>query len=161
MRIRALFVCAVASSVAMSAVWAPFCIPVCRGDINGDHCVNVFDVQALISQMLAGAMSAHEADVNSDGQVDVCDLQFILARLNAETSSDEPPSPGKKTPPGILVVADRFWMGMDKGVAEILHPNMGETEVSLPFHDEPLAALSPRTERYLFTLTENAPPFPS
>lgn len=159
MRVKVLFVCAVASSVAMSAVWMPFSAPVCCGDINGDHCVNVFDLQTLVSQMLASTLPAREADVNNDGQVDVCDLQFILARLNAQTSSEELPLPGKKTPPGIIVTPDRFWMGADKGTAEVLHPNREETQALLFFHDESLAVLSPRTERYLYTLTENAPPF--
>lgn len=161
MRSKTLFVCAVASSVVMSALVAPLSTSICRGDVNGDHRVNIFDVQSLVSQMVAGAIPADGADVNSDGQIDVCDLQFILARLNTQTPSEEPTPAGKTTPPGILLSVDHFWLGVDKGVAAILRPNTDETRSSLRFHDEPLTVLSSRTERYLYTLTENAPPFPA
>lgn len=159
MHTKTMLVCALACNVAMSAVFGPFCASICRGDVNGDHRVNIFDAQTLVAQMLAGAMPASEVDVNRDGQVDVRDLQFILARLNTQTSSEEPVPSDKKTPRAIIVAAERFWMRADTGAIEILRPSTEETKASLRFHDEPLVVLSPHTERYLFTLTANAPPF--
>jgi len=161
MRFKMVFDCAVACSVMISATVGSFSAAKCNGDINGDYRVDIRDVQTLLSEMLSGVIPENEADVNTDGQIDVCDLQFMLAQINVQPFSKEPAPLDDKTPCAILVAAVRYWMRADTGAVEILRPDTCETRLSLRSHDEPLVVLPTHTERYLFTLTENAPPSPA
>ncbi len=156
---KTMFVCALICSVGISAAVGPFCSSVCRGDINGDHRVNIIDAQQLVAQMLTGAIPAAEADVNRDGQVDVRDLQFVLARMDAQTSSEDPVPSEKKSPRAILVSTERFWVRAYTSAIDIVRVDSDEKRVFHHFSDAPFITLSPHTERYLYTLTANAPPF--
>jgi len=157
MRLRFLFTGVLACCLAISAAVKP--VPVCRGDVNGDHLVNILDVQTLTASVLGGGVPSSEMDANRDGQVDVRDLQFILGRLNSRPSSELPSPSEEKTPCAVIVAANHFGARTDAGTVEIVNPSDDEARAALYFHAESRIVLSSHTERYLFSLTPNAPPF--
>lgn len=159
MHIKTTFVCVLACSVAISAICGPFCFPNSQGDVNGDRSVDILDVQALVSQVLNGTAPADKADVNKDGQIDVRDVQFALAHLNAQTSSDQPEPEQRKMPQAITAAPEQHWIRTGPTVTELLHPDAAGIRASERHRNAPLIVLSAHTERYLFTLTPNAPPF--
>ena len=48
------------------------------GDVNGDGVVNISDINAVISIILAGGFS-EPADVNGDGVVNISDINAIIS----------------------------------------------------------------------------------
>ncbi len=51
-----------------------------KGDVNGDREVNIGDVNAIISVILAGnPTSSNQMDVNGDGEVNIADVNSVLA----------------------------------------------------------------------------------
>ena len=48
------------------------------GDVNGDHAVNVTDVQGVINQALATAPVTPEGDLDGNGNVNVQDVQAVI-----------------------------------------------------------------------------------
>ncbi len=53
-----------------------------KGDVNGDHVVDVADISAVITSMVSGKY-APEADVNNDGAIDVADISSIISIMAA------------------------------------------------------------------------------
>ncbi len=53
------------------------------GDVNGDGSVNISDVNAIISAILAGEAYTTAADVNGDGNVNISDVNAIIAIILA------------------------------------------------------------------------------
>jgi hypothetical protein len=52
-----------------------------RGDVNGDHEINIGDVSALTDILLGGyadAWTLLRADVNSDGETTVADINMLI-----------------------------------------------------------------------------------
>jgi hypothetical protein len=47
------------------------------GDVNGDGCVNIFDLVAVGSQFGSTSPTPPEADVNGDGVVDIVDIVLV------------------------------------------------------------------------------------
>ena len=47
------------------------------GDVNGDHEVNIADVNAVIDMILSGKTSS-EGDVNRDGEVNIADVNAVI-----------------------------------------------------------------------------------
>jgi len=161
MRVKTSFVGALACCVAVSAVLGPFSASIGRGDVNGDRLVNVLDAQTVVATLFAHIVPPNEAaaaDVNNDGQVDVRDLQFILAHMNGAVPSELPVPSETVTRRAIVTAANRLLIQRDAGVIEIVPPQDEETRGALRSRSEFPAVLSRHTERYLFTLTANAPP---
>ena len=48
------------------------------GDVNGDHEVNIADVNAVINVILGGSGNSEAADVNSDHEVNIADINLII-----------------------------------------------------------------------------------
>ena len=159
MQLKRLLVGVLACSVLVSAAVSPFLTIVCRGDVNGDQLVNVLDAQTMVAQVLGNTASAGDVDVNHDGRVDILDLQFVLAQVNGSASPEPSVPQDTKAPRAVVVAADRSWARVETSAVEMLLPKVEEMRASLRFHTEPVVVLSPHTERYLFTLTANAPPF--
>ena len=129
-----------------------------RGDANGDRCVNILDVQKVVSQVLHGPDGKTLADVNHDGDVDIRDLQYVLhcAEKSRSEKDAEPTDTdrGKATvgSPGKLYAKARvhthFIIAAD-----------GDSETpDFRSVDFPLVTCDTQVERYLFTLTSHAPP---
>lgn len=159
MRVGQMAIWAVIASVVVSAAVQSFCPSVSRGDINCDHCIDILDAQTLVAKLLTGAVPTNHADANRDGRVDICDLQFVLARLNPPASSESPVPSDEKAPWAIAVAADRSWGRVGTAAIEIIRHDTEKTRDPLCLNAEPVTRFSPREERYLFTLTANAPPF--
>jgi hypothetical protein len=161
MRLRTMGVCLLVGGIALNAAVGPLFSVSCKGDVNGDRVVNILDAQAMVANVLTGSASGEGSDANHDGCVDIRDLQFVLARLN-RAHSDEAPMPTESKAPGaVLTISDRSWARLETGVVEILSAVSDESSVRSRCHSEPVVVLSSRTERYLYTLTPNAPPFPA
>jgi hypothetical protein len=161
-RLKAISTLALACSVLITGIFAPVPVSSPSGDVNDDRVVNVLDAQATIAVVLGGTAQAGGTDVNRDGRVDILDLQVILARLNG-LALPEPAAPAdSKTPRAILVSADRSWARVTTACAiEILGHKREEARLAARFSAEPPEIYTPVEERYLFTLTANAPPLVS
>lgn len=48
-----------------------------KGDVNGDHVVDVADISSVITLMAAGQYTP-DGDVNNDGEIDVADISSII-----------------------------------------------------------------------------------
>ena len=48
------------------------------GDVNGDHEVNIADVNAAIDIILSGNSSTSAADVNGDGEINIADVNAVI-----------------------------------------------------------------------------------
>ena len=48
------------------------------GDVNGDHEVNLADINAIIDIILGGNASIMAADVNGDGEINIADINTII-----------------------------------------------------------------------------------
>ena len=133
MGLRGLTISALVLALIGSTVVGPGAYLASSGDTNGDRVVDVRDVQNAVAQVLHGSSPDRRVDVNADGRVDVLDLQRILARY-----VPAPPllccTSAPKSEPGEQGPATR-WARLGASVT-----------------------ISPRTERFLFTLTPHAPP---
>jgi len=49
-----------------------------RGDVNGDHEVNIADVNAVINMIMVGNGSTPAADVNGDGEINIADINALI-----------------------------------------------------------------------------------
>jgi len=49
-----------------------------RGDVNGDHEVNIADVNVAINMILVGNGSTPAADVNGDGEINIADINALI-----------------------------------------------------------------------------------
>ncbi len=49
-----------------------------KGDVNGDHEVNIADVNAVINVILSGSGNLTAADVNGDDEVNIADVNTII-----------------------------------------------------------------------------------
>lgn len=60
-------------------------IPVCPGDINQDHVVDLSDLALLLANfgLNDGYQTPAEGDINADGHVDMTDLSTLLANFGA------------------------------------------------------------------------------
>ena len=86
--------------IAVAAMFGPLCGARLDADLNGDHAVDVLDVQALVAETLA--MGGTASDLNTDGAVDVLDLQCLLGGAQEATlprSEEEPSSSDDATLP--------------------------------------------------------------
>ena len=48
------------------------------GDVNGDHEVNIADINAVIDIILSGSGNLTAADVNKDGEINIADVNAII-----------------------------------------------------------------------------------
>lgn len=79
----------------------PWSLPAAlAGDTNGDHVVDVIDLQMALAALLQPDVSAKLSDINGDGVVDILDVQQLLNQTG-ETSSPEPLKDGPKIPEGV------------------------------------------------------------
>jgi hypothetical protein len=125
-------------------------------DVNGDSLVDIFDVQAIVADLLT-RMPAAEADVNKDGQVDIFDLQVAVAEASETTPTTEAPKESPVPDTGILprVELPPVQAPSISRLAKIIEDdvqslwNQGHEEFFQPL---------PETARYLFRLTSHAPP---
>jgi hypothetical protein len=159
--VRIISIFGLACSVLVTGAFGPLAMSAARGDVNGDRTVNVLDAQTMVAHMLGTAQPVPGSDVNRDGHVDILDLQIILAQLNGVTRP-EPTNPAdSKTPRAILVSVDRSWARVAGWAIEILSHEKAEPRLVPHSSVEPVEICSPVEERYLFTLTANAPPLVS
>jgi hypothetical protein len=140
-------------------VGAPGSLPrAAAGDVNGDRTVDVLDLQRLVADVL-NSTGGGITDLNGDGVIDILDLQLLLAEAAraGETAPDAPesgPPAAAPNPPGPSARPASVRSIITLLPAEF-RPDSGKS---------PLREGRPRIprdiERYLFTLTPNAPPVP-
>ena len=162
MRVKSLLIYGMAVSMVWGAVLKSEIAVVRVGDINGDQSINILDAQVMVAKVLKGGTSEEKAkvDVNHDGRVDILDLQYILAHLNDVAPQKENPlPPDSQTPKAVLIIVDRSWARIEAGVVSVLPFLEDAVAFSQPIRAEVVLAPSRQMERYLFTLTPNAPPF--
>jgi len=128
------------------------------GDANGDHAVDVLDVQTVVARVLSDVSPDGCADVNSDGAIDILDLQCILAQLTHADAPHKQVPPESK--PDARIPADHsLRVPVVLADAAGFVPREGVLPASTPYRSvDPFSGISTQTERYLFTLTPNAPP---
>ncbi len=145
--------------MAASAILGPLSVAITRGDLNGDGVVDVLDAQAMIAQVMNTTLPMNVADVTRDGHVDVLDLQFVMARLNDTDSSQSNPPDESQSPKSVPPSIARHWAKPPLVVMAFVRPGEEETRPGLLFDHTPVVTRTSDEERYLFTLTPNAPPF--
>jgi len=158
MGLRGLTISALVLALIGSTVVGPGAYVASTADTNGDWVVDVRDVQNAVTQVLHGSSPDRRADVNADGRVDVLDLQRILAEATQaeapEKDSPTEPKPKSTAPVGRYVPAPPV-------LCCTIAPKSEPGEQGPATRWARLAAsvtISPRTERFLFTLTPHAPP---
>lgn len=124
-------------------------------DANGDRAVDVLDVQLVIAQVLQGDAALERADVNQDGHVDILDFQRILQE--AQDSEADEPVQDDASPDAVLVRGPDVPPTLRVRIPEIVQNGTEPANTIRPAVDE-VRCRSPRTERYTFHLTSNAPP---
>ena len=128
------------------------------GDINGDQCVDILDVQSIIAAVVKHVPADSVTDVNADGCVDVLDLQFILARATYARSPEKPTPPEPK-PSATAPVRAHAPVSPSLARQLTLEPAQQPTPTCFRWsHMVHFVATPTDTERYLFTLTPHAPP---
>lgn len=127
------------------------------GDANGDHRVNIQDVQIVITQILQGSRSNQYGDVNGDGRVDVLDFQVVLHRATQARAQQEWPTADAKSHKAVLTVRTRSLVSVENRPV-VLRANIENSGGSSSVSSDPLVIFSPKTERYFFNLTAHAPP---
>ncbi len=127
------------------------------GDVNRDGRVDILDLQSAVNGVLE-QRNSNFVDVNSDGAVDILDLQRLLARTaEADAPANDPPSdtkPDATTPPAPRVPQPSS--ALPPAATFQISPRTDRPIPGRPWPDRDHAPT--RTERYLFTLTPNAPP---
>ncbi len=154
---RRLLVWAVIYSVAAASCTIPCSSLDLRGDLNGDNRTDIRDLQVLVAQIVAGSASAKKADLNRDGRVDVRDLQLILARLKSPVTSGQD-IPSDKNIPRTVSPSQESRLQLESCIAKGLLPRDDQKARSFTNRADGQAVLTPQEERYLLTLTANAPP---
>ena len=127
------------------------------GDANGDHRVNIQDVQIVIAEILQGSRSNHDGDVNGDGRVDVLDFQVVLHRATQARAQQEWPPADAKSDKAVPTARTRSLTSVENR-AVVVRANLENSGVSSSVSSDPLVIFSPKTERYFFNLTAHAPP---
>ncbi len=129
-------------------------------DINSDTTVDILDVQSIIVAVVGKDASKESLDINNDGRVDVLDLQMVVARATFDPASpteENGPAPAKPSATLPMPVQVQALAPILKPIA--LQPEQRETESRFCWARlEHFVPLTTQTERYLFTLTPNAPP---
>jgi hypothetical protein len=150
---------ALVASVAVSAIVGPLSVAIDRGDLNGDGVVDILDAQVMIAQVMNATLPLNVADVTGDGRIDVLDLQFVMARLNDADSGTTKLPDESSAPKSVPASLARCWAKPALTVIALVRPDEDEAQESARFDHCPVVTLTPDKERYLFTLTPNAPPF--
>ena len=127
------------------------------GDANGDRRVNIQDVQIVIAEILQGSRSNHDGDVNGDGRVDVLDFQVVLHRATQARAQQEWPPADAKSHKAVLTTKTRSLVSVENR-AVVVRVDRDDAPASFSVNSDPLVVFSPKTERYLFSLTAHAPP---
>jgi hypothetical protein len=146
------------SVVAVTAVMARDVGDVVSGDVNGDHRVDVLDLQIIIAKVLDSPNAAIVNGLSGDGRANVLDFQRALAQAQHPGQPVETP-PAKNVLKGCFFVHQGEWTVEPAGQTE--EPgNVDTSSLSRsPCFDRPTRCVIPIvTERYLFRLTPNAPP---
>ena len=58
-----------------------------KGDVNGDHEVNIADINAIIDIILGSTVNPiimERADVNGDGEVNIADVNVVIDVILSE-----------------------------------------------------------------------------
>jgi len=130
---------------------------ICCGDTNGDHRVNVQDVQIVIAEILGGAQPGGVSDINADGHVNVLDLQFVLHQATRARPQEE--STSSKTEPDKAILVKHSGFAVDAENRPALGGvNVESSPILSRIVSEPVVICSLKTQRYLLTLTAHAPP---
>ena len=127
------------------------------GDTNGDHAIDILDIQAVVAQVMGDAPSA-AGDVNADGRVDILDLQRVVAQA---TQADKPAkSPdGTPRPEATLPSSAPVFLCLTPHGQVVFGLVSDGSDVSRQWEEASVSSrLSTQIERYLFTLTPHAPP---
>ncbi len=127
------------------------------GDANGDHRVNIQDVQIVIAEILQGSRSNPDGDVNGDGRVDVLDFQFVLNQATQARAQEEGPPVEARAKNAVVITKVRQPLGFEKREV-VVRANLADKAGSSPISFDPLVIFSPKTVRYVFNLTAHAPP---
>lgn len=127
------------------------------GDANGDHQVNIHDVQIVIAEILQGSRSNHDGDVNGDGRVDVLDFQLVLNQATQPRAQEERSPVEAKAKNAVVTTKVRQPVNLEKREV-VVRANLGDTAGLSPVSFAPLVIFSPKTVRYFFNLTAHAPP---
>lgn len=130
----------------------------CRGDANGDRCVNILDVQKVVSHVLHGPDGKTSADVNHDGAVDIRDLQYVLhcAEKTGSEKDAEPTDTGRNK--ATAASPSKLYAKARTHTHFIIAADGDSETPDFRSVDFPLVTCDTRVERYLFTLTPHAPP---
>jgi len=158
-RIRCVFPCLVALTVAAGSVPLLPTVVAAEGDANGDRIVDVRDLQFVIAAVLRGGNGAAMADVNGDGQVDIRDFQRILEQAQA-SDARVPPVPERRGEAAVLALMRFHEPGVPASIRSNVLITLGKrvATAALRARGVPLSIFSAKEERYYYRLTPNAPP---
>ena len=149
---------------ALSFVWMGMVVPdhhTWCGDANGDHQINILDVQTLISEVMDNSHLNAQADVNADGEVNILDLQYTLSHKTQSVRENQPAPSESKPAPAVPMKQHRQYRGLAQVPQyriEVAHLTLSGTPRRFSCTKQVLPKVSSRTERYLFNLTPHAPP---
>lgn len=130
--------------------------PASAGDVNDDGAVDVLDLQRLVAEVLGPAGGAI-ADLNRDGSIDILDLQLVLAEA-AQTGQTAPDAPDDGPPPAVTGASGTAaWPTPGRPLVAFLPANFRPDSGKAGLR-EARPRIPRDIERYLFTLTPNAPP---
>ncbi len=151
-------ICAVAISIPVLGVRELGCLA--SADVNGDQQVNVLDLQAIIAKTLQPDNSANSHRGGPVGPSCVLDFQRALREVQFGSHEREIPT---SKPSGREICLFSYQTGrlVDLVDREV---ESASTVVFPPVLSEPgehaeRCIVPTTTERYLFILTPNAPPF--
>ncbi|MBI2421618.1 MAG: hypothetical protein HYV27_02230 [Candidatus Hydrogenedentes bacterium] len=149
--IRACLPIALSVAIVATAMAAPFVRPVVEGDLNGDSAVNVLDIQQAVARLTTEEHAPRHCGVDPLG------LQRMIKK--AQTGTDEAPEdlPQREdvayVGARVEVAAARDSFFAHKTLEQVLGTPAARQTVDMDF-----SPIYPRTERYCFNLTANAPP---
>lgn len=157
--VRAVVVCLLAAVTATGSVCAVPVPVLTAGDTNGDHAIDILDLQRLIMQVLHGEGDTRRADVNCDGRVDILDFQRMLDQAQ---TADKSPAPSPNDNPRLEAISVARGLEpatpAEAALDPLITPGKRVTTAALRARSVPRHIRLPKVERYTQKLTPNAPP---
>lgn len=130
--------------------------PVC-GDTNGDHRVDVLDIQAVFVAAVEGHSNGQATDIDGNGQTDVVDYQLMQALATASPEQGQVPKDSLPLSACHFAKQPLPWPGLDHPI-ELVDPAPRACRTFHHNRDAIVCSIDSRTVRYLYRLTSNAPP---
>lgn len=146
-----------AATLALAAVCPSSQRDSVSGDTNGDHRVDVLDIQAVLDATIAERRDNTFTDVNGDGETNILDLQ--LTQTQATGPAEGRNVADDRVPPKACHFANPPFPSADLHRPLVLVTlSQSSAPPRPPRSNADVGIRDSRTERYLYRLTSNAPP---